>query len=71
VKDNGIGIDPAYFEKIFIIFRRLNTDEVKYPGTGVGLTICKKIVELHKGAIWLKSGTDKGTEFYFRLPANE
>lgn len=71
VKDNGMGIDTAFFEKIFIIFRRLNTDEVKYPGTGVGLTICKKIVELHNGTIWLESAVNKGSEFYFRLPASK
>ena len=71
VKDNGMGIDPAFFEKIFIIFRRLNTDEVKYPGTGVGLTICKKIVELHNGTIWLESAVDNGSKFYFRLPASK
>lgn len=71
VIDNGMGIDPAFFEKIFIIFRRLNTDEVKYPGTGVGLTICKRIVELHNGTIWLESAADKGSKFYFRLPENK
>lgn len=71
IKDNGIGIDQAFFEKIFIIFRRLNTDEVKYPGTGVGLTISKKILELHDGNMWLESAVDKGSEIYFKLPENK
>ena len=70
VKDNGIGIDQQFFDKIFIIFRRLNTDEVKYPGTGVGLTMCKKIMELHNGTIWLESAVEKGSTFYFSLPEN-
>ena len=70
VKDNGIGIDQQFFDKIFIIFRRLNTDEVKYPGTGVGLTLCKKILELHNGTIWLESAVERGSTFYFSLPEN-
>ncbi len=68
VQDNGMGIEESFFEKIFIVFRRLNNDEEKYPGTGIGLAICKKIAELHDGKIWLKSEVNKGTAFYFSLP---
>ena len=67
VKDNGIGIDPKYQERIFKIFKRLHTRE-EYPGTGIGLSITKKIVQYHGGSIWVKSERDKGSEFYFTLP---
>lgn len=67
VADNGIGISEKDFERIFSIFQRLHT-ESEYPGLGVGLSICKKIIEIHKGKIWLESEENIGTRFYFTLP---
>jgi light-regulated signal transduction histidine kinase (bacteriophytochrome) len=67
IQDNGLGISSEYFDKIFVLFERLHRRDA-YPGTGLGLALCKRIIERHGGRIWVESEDGKGSTFYFTLP---
>jgi signal transduction histidine kinase len=68
IRDNGIGIAPQYHERIFGLFNKLDATTA---GTGIGLTLVKRIIEVHGGSIWVESNIDQGATFYFTLPTKE
>ena len=68
IRDNGMGIDPKYHQQVFGLFKRLHARD-EYPGTGIGLAICQKIVERYGGEIWVESAVGQGSTFLFTLPA--
>ncbi|HLN21329.1 MAG TPA: ATP-binding protein [Bacteroidales bacterium] len=69
IKDNGIGIEPQYYDRIFRIFQRLHSKE-KFGGTGIGLSICRRIIERHGGRIWVESDQVNGSIFRYSIPVN-
>jgi chemotaxis family two-component system sensor kinase Cph1 len=69
VRDNGVGIDPAQADRVFMMFQRL--EQIQRSGTGIGLALCKRIVERHEGRIWVESEPGSGSTFYVALPVGE